>query len=252
SEMCIRDRAENLARTQMEMGGKNPLVVLADADLDSAADGTVMAACACAGQWCTSVSRAIVEAGVYDAFLNKVLERTARVKVGNGLDADSNMGAVCGETQLRDILKFIQIGIDEGARLACGGHRITANGMDKGCFIEPTVFADVTPDMKIAREEIFGPVLVVIKAQDLDETVEIANDVEFGLSSSVYTNSLDRALEFIERTDVGLTHVNLHTAHKEPQLSFGGIKFSGTGLPEAGKTGIEFFTRHKVVYINRK
>jgi alpha-ketoglutaric semialdehyde dehydrogenase len=241
--------AETLARTQLEMGGKNPVVVLADADLGEAADGTVLAACACAGQWCTSTSRAVVEESVYDEFVEKVVERVGRIKVGHGLDSQSTMGPVCGEAQRSDILRYIEIGKKEGARLVTGGSQITSNGMDRGCFIEPTVFADVTPDMTIAKEEIFGPVLAIIKVADFDEAIAAANDVEFGLSSAIYTRSISRALAFVEQTEVGLTHVNIPSAHKEPQMSFGGIKHSGTGLPEAGKTGIEFFTRHKVVYI---
>ena len=241
--------AENLARTQLEMGGKNPVVVLADANLAEAADATVLAAYACAGQWCTSTSRAIVESAVYEPFLKMIKERIARIKVGNGLDSGSTMGPVCGEVQCRDILRYIEIGREQGATIAAGGKRITGHGMDKGCFIEPTVFTDVTPDMAIAREEIFGPVLALLSVRDFDEAVRVANDVEFGLSSSVFTASLSSALTFVERTEAGLTHVNMHTAIKEPQMSFGGIKHSGAGLPEAGKTGIEFFTRHKVVYI---
>lgn len=241
--------ADTLARTQLEMGGKNPVVVLADADLDEAADGTVLAACACAGQWCTSTSRAIVDASIYDQFVEKVVERVAKIRVGHGLDSNSTMGPVCGESQRRDILGYIEIGKKEGARLVAGGKQITQDGMDKGCFIEPTVFADVTTSMAIAKEEIFGPVLVIIKVDNFDEAVRVANDVEFGLSSAIFTSSISKALTFVERTEVGLTHVNIPSAHKEPQLSFGGIKHSGTGLPEAGKTGIEFFTQHKVVYI---
>jgi aldehyde dehydrogenase (NAD+) len=237
--------ADTLARTQLEMGGKNPAVVLADADLDAAADAVVRAAYACAGQWCTSTSRAIVEAGIFEAFQAKVRERVVRIRVGNGLDASTTMGPVCGSTQLREILRYIEIGVTEGATLLTGGHQVK----HAGCFIEPTVFTDVTSGMVIAREEIFGPVLCLIKVAGFDEAVKVANDIEFGLSSSVFTGSLEKALRFVEQTEVGLTHVNMPTAHKEPQLSFGGIKYSGTGLPEAGKTGIEFFTRHKVVYI---
>jgi aldehyde dehydrogenase (NAD+) len=240
-----RKAADTLARTQLEMGGKNPAVVLADADLAAAADAVVLAAYACAGQWCTSTSRAIVEASVYDRFLQELLPRVARVKAGNGTDPATTMGPVCGDQQVRDILRYIEIGKQEGATLAAGGRRIGATG----CFIEPTVFTDVTPGMIIAREEVFGPVLCLMKAADFAEAVSLANDVAFGLSSSVFTTSLEQAMRFVEATDVGLTHVNLPTAFKEPQFPFGGIKQSGVGLPEAGKTGIEFFTRHKVAYV---
>jgi aldehyde dehydrogenase (NAD+) len=236
--------AATLARTQLEMGGKNPAVILADADLEAAADAVVLAAYACAGQWCTSTSRALVEASVFDRFQQEVLKRVAKIKIGHGMDPTTTMGPVCGEQQVRDILRYIEVGKREGAKLAAGGHRL-----GDGCFIEPTVFTGVTPDMVIAREEIFGPVLCLMKVADFDEAVRLANDVVFGLSSSVFTTSLEKALRFVEATDVGLTHVNLPTAYKEPQLSFGGIKQSGVGLPEAGKTGIEFFTRHKVAYL---
>ena len=130
-----------------------------------------------------------------------------------------------------------------------GGRRLTGGAFDRGCFLEPTVFTGVTPGMRIAREEIFGPVLSVIEVADFEEAVAVANDVEFGLASSIYTSDLRRAFTFIERTEVGLAHVNLMTALKEPQLSFGGIKKSGFGVPEAGRTGLEFFTEHKVVYV---
>ena len=237
--------AATLARTQLEMGGKNPAVILADADLAAAADAVVLAAYACAGQWCTSTSRAIVEAPVFDRFQQEVLKRVAKIKIGNGMDPATTMGPVCGEQQVKDVLGYIETGKREGAALAAGGRRLEG----RGCFIEPTVFTGVRPDMVIAREEIFGPVLCLMKVGGFDEAMRLANDVAFGLSSSVFTTSLEQAMRFVEATDAGLTHVNLPTAFKEPQLSFGGIKQSGVGLPEAGKTGIEFFTRHKVVYV---
>jgi aldehyde dehydrogenase (NAD+) len=159
------------------------------------------------------------------------------------------MGPVCGENQLKNILGGIEKGKTEGAKLLIGGNRITDGDFKKGCFIEPTVFADVRPNMYLAQEEIFGPVLSIMAVENFEEAVEVANAVKFGLSSSVYTNDLQKAFTFAEKTDVGMTHVNLHTALKEPQLSFGGVKLSGCGIPEAGHTGIEFFTEHKVVYI---
>ena len=245
-----RKGAEILAKTQMEMGGKNPMVVMEDADLDEAVNAAFVAAYACAGQWCTSTSRAIVVESVYDEFVEKLAARVkAEKKVGPGTDPATTMGPVCGAKQRDDVLYYIGKGIEEGARLVCGGRQVTEKGLDKGCFIAPTIFADVTNDMTIAREEIFGPVLSVIKVKDFDEAVAVANDTDFGLSSAIYTKSLSYALKFAEKTEAGLTHVNIPTAHKEPQLSFGGVKHSGAGLPESGKTGVEFFTRHKVVYI---
>ena len=242
--------AQGLIRTQLEMGGKNPAVILADADLDMAADAVVKAAYACAGQWCTSTSRAIVVREVAVAFTDKVLERVKQIRVGNGTEDGVDMGPVCGTDQLATIEGYIEIGKAEGGRIAHGGERLTANGLDKGCFIAPTVFADVQPQMRIAQEEIFGPVLCLIVAEDFSEALAIANGVEFGLASSIFTRDIGRAFQFLDQTDVGLTHVNMMTAYREPQLSFGGVKASGHGIPESGDTGIEFFTEHKVAFIN--
>ena len=241
--------ADNLTRTQLEMGGKNPLVVLEDGDLEAAADSAVLAAYACAGQWCTSTSRAVVEEGVHDEFVALVLERVKKIKVGRGVDPATTMGPVCGRGQMESILDGIEKGKAEGAKLLCGGHQIKEDAFAEGCFIEPTIFTDVKPAMFIAQEEIFGPVLSIVKAKDFEDAVAIANNVKFGLSSSVYTSNLQKALVFVEQTDVGLTHVNIPTAVKEPPLSFGGVKQSGCGIPEAGSSAVEFFTEHKVAYI---
>lgn len=247
--------AEKLAgrqtKIQLEMGGKNPLVVLADADLDKASDAVVLGAFSCSGQWCTSTSRVIVEAPVYEKFLDMVLEKTRKITVGNGLDESSRMGPVAGPKQYETIMNYISIGKDEGARLCTGGSAITEGDFAKGYFVEPTIFADVTSNMRIAREEIFGPVLSVIKATDFDDAIRIANDTVYGLASSIYTTDLAKAQKFVEESEVGLCHVNMPTAWKEPQLEFGGIKDSGRGLPEAGETGAEFFTDMKAVYIRR-
>tara|TARA_B100000029_G_scaffold285442_1_gene279216 strand:- start:67 stop:1188 length:1122 start_codon:yes stop_codon:yes gene_type:complete len=241
--------ASTLIRTQLEMGGKNPAVILEDADLDKAADAVATAAYACAGQWCTSTSRAIVVRDVAEAFTAKVLERVKAMRVGEGT-GDVDMGPVCGSDQLETIMGYIEIGQGEGAQLAAGGNRLTDHGMSQGCFVEPTVFTGVQPGMRIAQEEIFGPVLSVMEAGDFAEALQLANAVEFGLSSSIFTRDISRAFQFLDQTEVGLTHVNMMTAYREPQLSFGGVKNSGHGIPESGKTGIEFFTEHKVAFIN--
>ena len=242
--------APSMKRTQLEMGGKNPLIVLEDADMEAATDATVLAAFACAGQWCISTSRVIVQENVLDEFTEKVLEKSKKIIVGRGDDSNSTMGSVCGEVQLKNVLAGIRKGKEEGATLLLGGNQVITDGLEKGCFVEPTIFADVTPDMSIAQEEIFGPVLAIMSVDNFDEAIELANNTDFGLGSSIYTKNIAKAMAFVNKTDVGLTHVNMHTAYKEPQLSFGGVKASGHGLPEAGKTGIEFFTEHKTVYIN--
>jgi aldehyde dehydrogenase (NAD+) len=159
------------------------------------------------------------------------------------------MGPVCGAKQKADILAYIAKGRSEGARLLTGGAALDGEDYDHGCFIAPTVFDRVTPSMTIAREEIFGPVLAIMAVRTFEEAVEVANGVAYGLSSSIFTNDLKRALTYMERAEVGLAHVNLMTALKEPQLKFGGVKESGAGLPEAGSSGIQFFTHHKVCYV---
>ena len=236
-------------RLQLEMGGKNPLVALADADLDKAVDAAILGAFSCSGQWCTSTSRAIVESAVYDEFLEMLVEKSSRITVGRGTDESSRMGPVAGARQYESILNYIAVGKQEGARLCAGGSAITEGAFASGYFIKPTVFADVTPDMRIAREEIFGPVLCVMRAADFDEALRMANDTDYGLASSIYTNDLAKARLFVAESEVGLCHVNLPTAWKEPQLEFGGIKDSGRGLPEAGETGAEFFTDIKAIYV---
>ncbi len=236
-------------KVQLEMGGKNPLVVLADADLEQAAEAAVVGAYSCAGQWCTSTSRVIVEAAAHDQFLDLLVNKVKAIKVGSGSDESVRVGPVCGVQQYEGILNYIGIGKSEGARLCCGGGAMTEGELARGFFIAPTVFSNVTPNMRIAREEIFGPVLSVMKAADFDEAIRLANDIIFGLSSSIFTRDTAKAQRFVCESDVGLCHVNMHTAYKEPQLEFGGVKDSGRGLPEAGESGIQFFTNHKAVYL---
>jgi aldehyde dehydrogenase (NAD+) len=236
-------------KVQLEMGGKNPLVVLADADLERAVDAAILGAYSCSGQWCTSTSRSIIEAPVYAAFLDRLVAEVEKITVGNGLDERTRMGPVAGPQQYRTILDYLEIGKREGARLCVGGNALTDGEYANGYFIAPTVFADVTPEMRIAREEIFGPVLSVLRAQDFADAIYQANATTYGLASSIYTKNLAKAHRFIEESEVGLCHVNMPTAWKEPQLEFGGIKDSGRGLPEAGKSGTLFFTEHQAVYI---
>lgn len=234
---------------QLEMGGKNPLVVLADADVDAAVSAAIVGGFSCSGQWCTSTSRVIVEAPLHNEFVEKLSSAAGNITVGDGADEATRMGPVCGRKQYEGVLKYIELGRSEGARLATGGRALTDGSHARGFYIAPTVFTNVSPAMTIAREEIFGPVVSVLKAQDFDDAVRLANDTCYGLASSIYTNNFPRAQRFLVESEVGLCHVNLPTAHKEPQLEFGGIKESGRGLPEAGEAGIEFFTRHKAVYV---
>jgi acyl-CoA reductase-like NAD-dependent aldehyde dehydrogenase len=241
--------ARNLTPAQLELGGKNPAIVLPDADLDLAVAEIVKGAFACSGQWCTSTSRVIVLEETAGELTERLVAAARALVVRDGTAEDCGMGPVCGAKQKADILGYIAKGRAEGARLLTGGAPLAGADYDHGCFIEPTVFDRVTPSMTIAREEIFGPVLVIITVRSFEEAIDVANGVAFGLSSSIFTNDLRSALTYMERAEVGLAHVNLMTALKEPQLSFGGVKESGAGLPEAGSSGIEFFTHHKVCYV---
>lgn len=184
----------------------------------------------------------------------KAISFTGSTEVGKRLNRKASANLTRTQLELGGknpmiILEYIEIGRSEGAEVLTGGGRMTEGDLAKGCFIEPTVFGGVRPEMRIAREEIFGPVLSIITVKDFAEALEVANGVEFGLASAIYTRDLSRAMAFLEATDVGLAHVNMLTAYKEPQLTFGGVKDSGFGVPEAGKTGIEFFTEHKVAYV---
>ena len=241
--------ARNLTPTQLEMGGKNPAIVLPDADLDLAVAEIVKGAFACSGQWCTSTSRVIVLEQTAAELTQRLVAAAKGLAVRDGANEDCGMGPVCGAKQKADILEHIAKGRAEGARLLTGGGALAGEDYDHGCFVAPTVFDRVTRDMAIAREEIFGPVLVIMVVRSFEEAVETANDVAYGLSSSIFTNDLQRALTYMERAEVGLAHVNLMSALKEPQLAFGGVKESAAGLPEAGSSGIQFFTHHKVCYV---
>jgi len=249
-EKICEQASRRMIKVQLEMGGKNPALILEDADLELAANDVSLSAYSCSGQWCTSTSRVIIMKSIEDKFIDILMDKVKQIKVGNGLDPQVTMGPLAGKSQLERVMAYIEAGKKEGAKLLLGGNRLTGAEYDRGFFLEPTVFCRVRPEMSIAQEEIFGPVLSLITVDSFPEAIEVANGIKYGLSSSIYTRDLSRAQEFIEKTEVGLTHVNLPTSYKEPQLPFGGIKLSGAGLPEAGKSGLEFFTEHKTVYFN--
>jgi len=237
------------AKAQMEMGGKNPAIVLEDADLAQATAAILLAGFACAGQWCTSTSRIIAVESISRELTSRLVEGARQIIVGNGLDPKTTMGPVAGPSQLRTVLEYVEIGKSEGATLLLGGQRYVADGCDRGTFVSPTIFGGIAADMRIAQEEIFGPVLSILVVRDFEQAIEVANHVAFGLSSSLFTADLQHAMEFIDRTAVGLAHVNMPTGYKEAALEFGGIKESGAGPPESGSAAIDFFTNHKVAYI---
>ena len=242
--------ARSLKKIQCEIGGKNAVILLADADLDKALDGIVQAAFGSTGQRCTATSRAIVEEAVYDQFMDGLIERTSRLKVGDGLEEGVEVGPLAGEAQFETVMGYIGIGAEEGARLAYGGRPLSGGVFDNGYYIEPTIFTDVDPPMRIAGEEIFGPVLTVFKARDLDQAVEISNSVKFGLSSSVYTTDLTQAFEYVSRIEAGIVHINSPTLGGEVHLPFGGLKSSGVGQREQGVEAVAFFSEVVTVYVD--
>ncbi|MEF2074746.1 aldehyde dehydrogenase family protein [Consotaella aegiceratis] len=245
--------ATNFTRTQLEMGGKNPMVVLGDADLDLAVSDAVTAAFSCAGQWCTATSRLIVTEDVADTLVERIVGKVNQIVLGRGDAEGTTMGPVCGEGQLRDVLSHVEAARDarEGVFLT-GGERSALQGLENGCFVEPTLLDEVAAETRIARTEVFGPVLAIMRVATYEAALGLANDVPYGLSSSIYTRDLDKALHFAEHSEVGLTHINVHSAYKEPQHCFGGVKQSGFGLPEAGTTGIQFFQDDKAVYLRKR
>ena len=242
--------ATNHKKCQCEMGGKNPVVIFGDANLEVAAASTVEGAFGSAGQRCTATSRAIVERSVYDRFLQLVIEGARDYRVGNPKDEGTRMGPSVDQYQWDQVHKFIAIGKEEGARLAYGGGKLTEGDYAHGFYTEPTIFADVDPKMRIAQEEVFGPVLAVIPFDTFDEAMEIANGVKFGLSSSVYTRDIVTAQRFLDEIETGITHVNSPTLGGEAQLPFGGIKATGVGQREMGTTAVEFYSELKTIYID--
>ncbi len=241
---------KTLRRCSLELGGKNAQLVLNDADLDLALEGVLWGAFGTTGQRCTATSRLIVEAGVYDRMLEMVVEAASRLKVGNGLDESVDMGPCVSEGQRSTVHGYVEVGKEQGARLALGGEKLTGGDFDKGFFYKPTVFADVTPDMRIAVEEIFGPVLSVIKVKDFDEGIKVMNGTPYGLSSSIYTKDVNRAMKAVEIIEAGITYVNAPTIGAECHMPFGGVKDTGNGHREGGWAAYDIFSEWKTVYID--
>lgn len=233
---------------QLEMGGKNPTIVLKDADLEYAVDTVINAAFASTGQKCTATSRAIVEAGIYDQFVARIVEKTKALKIGDGMDAGIYMGPCVDESQMKTVLEYIEKGKSDGCKLLAGGNRLEGP-LAKGYFVAPTIFADVAPDATIAQEEIFGPVLAIIRANDFDDAMRIANKVRFGLSASILTKDLSAAFKYIHDIEAGLITVNLPSAGVEYQLPFGGVKDSSSGFREQGSVAIDFYSELSTIYM---
>ncbi|MGC2236139.1 MAG: aldehyde dehydrogenase family protein [Pyrinomonadaceae bacterium] len=238
------------AKVQCEMGGKNPVVVMEDADMDLAVESTAQGAFGSTGQRCTATSRAVVVDKIADEFVSKLVERAKRMRIGDGADSNTEMGPSVDDKQFNTVLKYIDIGREDGAEMLCGGRRASGDGLEDGYFVEPTVFDKVTPGMRIAQEEIFGPVLSVLRVRDFDEAMTVANDSQYGLTSSIFTNDPNLIFRFVDEIETGMTHINSPTTGGEAHIPFGGVKMTGIGAREQGSTALDFYTELKVVYVD--
>lgn len=242
--------AGQMQKIQLEMGGKNPLIVLEDADIDKAADYAIQGAFGGTGQKCTATSRVIVVDSIAVKFTETLVEKTGRIKVGDGLDPSTDMGPLVDQAQMDTVLKYIEAGKQDGAKLLFGGKMLAGPKYDRGYFVEPAVFSEVNPEMRIAREEIFGPVLAIIKVGSIEEAIKVANNTTYGLSASVCAKDLTKIFKCIHEIEAGIIHVNSTTTGAEGQVPFGGMKKSSSGSREMGKAAIDFYTQLKTVYLN--
>ncbi|MEO5857434.1 MAG: aldehyde dehydrogenase family protein [Pyrinomonadaceae bacterium] len=247
AEQCARDNK----LVSLEMGGKNAIIVMDDADVDNAVEGSLWGAFGTSGQRCTASSRIVVHKKVYKKFVEKLVEKVKGLRVGNGLDKKTDVGPVIHEDAMQRILAYIHIGKNvDKATLAVGGNRLTKGDLAKGWFIEPTVFTDVKPGMRIEQEEIFGPVTSVVPFSTLDEAIEIVNGVKYGLSSAIYTQDVNKAFYAMQELYTGICYVNSATIGAEVHLPFGGTKATGNGHREAGTQVLDIFTEWKSLYVD--
>jgi alpha-ketoglutaric semialdehyde dehydrogenase len=244
-----RSAAERGAKLQLELGGKNPAIVLADADLEHALGQVVAGAMMSTGQKCTATSRAIVDRRIIDRFTEMLADRIGSLKVGDPLDAETQIGPLIDERAAERVAGEVDAAKQAGAELVVGGERL-GSGLERGAFLAPTLFADVDPKSRLGQDELFGPVLGVIPVDSMEEAMAVANQVKFGLSASLFTRDLGRALSFAREIDAGVVHVNSETAGAEPQVPFGGMKGSSSYSREQGKAARDFFTQVKTVYID--
>ncbi|MBY0489403.1 MAG: aldehyde dehydrogenase family protein [Gemmatimonadaceae bacterium] len=237
-------------RLSLEMGGKNAQIVLDDADLDLALDGVLWGAFGTTGQRCTATSRLILQAGIHDAFVARLEARARTLRLGDGRKAGTDVGPLVHEAAREKVERYIEIGKQQGATLVCGGARATGEGLDRGFFFQPTIFTGVTAGSRLDQEEIFGPVLSVIRVESVDEAFAVNNGVRYGLSSSVYTRNVNVAFRAMQELDNGITYVNAPTIGAEAHLPFGGVKETGNGHREGGWEVYEFYSETKVGYVD--
>ncbi|BDH60929.1 putative aldehyde dehydrogenase YcbD [Lysinibacillus sp. PLM2] len=236
---------------QLEMGGKNPIVIMDDADISDAVTATLTGSMKSTGQKCTATSRVIVHEAIYDQFKEQLLAEVNKIKVGDGFSQDTWYGPCASKGQMETVLSYIEKGKEEGASLIFGGNRLESEEFKAGYFVEPTIFENVTSDMSIVQEEIFGPVIALIKVSSYKEAIEEANNVSFGLSASIFTKNIGNILQFVNDIEAGLVRINAETAGVEYQAPFGGMKDSSSHSREQGQAAIEFFTSIKTVYIQQ-
>jgi len=242
--------APDFKHCSLEMGGKNIIIVMDDANLDLAVDGAVWGGFGTSGQRCTAASRVAVHKSVYKEFVDRFVARVKTLKVGNGLDAATEMGPCINEQQLATVMSYVEIGKKEGAKLLAGGNRLDQGLYARGWFHEPTVFGECAPAMRVAQEEIFGPVVSLIPVGGFPEAIEVANGVPYGLSASIYTKNVNQAFSAMRDLDTGIVYVNAPTIGAETHLPFGGTKQTGNGHREAAISAIDFFTEWKTLYID--
>jgi alpha-ketoglutaric semialdehyde dehydrogenase len=242
--------APGFKKVHLEMGGKNVIMIMDDADLELAVDGCLWGGFGTTGQRCTAASRVVVHEKVYRPFVDQFVARAKALVVGDGIREETQMGPSNSEGQLKTVMEYVEIGRNEGATLVAGGHRLDKGAYARGYFHEPTIFTDVSPDMRVAREEIFGPVVSVIPCRSLDEAIEIGNSVEYGLSASIYTQDINRAFTAMRDLYTGIFYVNAPTIGAEVHLPFGGTKNTGNGHREAGVTALDVFSEWKSVYVD--
>ncbi len=242
--------APDFKHCSLEMGGKNAMMIMPSAKLDLAIDGALWGAFGTTGQRCTATSRIIVHKDVYNKFIDGLVERAKKLRVGNGLDPNVDMGPAVNQSQLETDLKYIEIGKQGGAKLMCGGERLTGGAYDKGFFVQPTIFADVTQSMRLWQEEVFGPVLSIAMCESLTNAIEMANDSDYGLSASIYTQDINEAFTAMRDVYTGIFYVNSPTIGAEVHLPFGGTKATGNGHREAGHQALDVFSEWKSVYVD--
>jgi aldehyde dehydrogenase (NAD+) len=243
-----RQAASHLAKVTCEMGGKNPLVVMDDADLDLAVEGCAQGAFGSTGQRCTATSRLILHKAIADKFLEKLIDRVKKINVGDGTEDGINMGPAVDKAQYETDLRYIEIAKKQGNKCLIGGAALTEGKLGKGYFVAPTVFDNVKPEHTLAQEEVFGPVLAIFRINDFEEAMTVANNVQFGLTCSIYTSDANLVMRFTDRIEAGMVHINSPTVGGEAQLPFGGFKSTGYGSREMSDEGLNFFTQLKTVF----